>query len=255
MITMTISFFTGRAVINAFLSAFQRAKSNQISTYYFSASAVVKPEYLQEISVKYSSDNTNLEYCGDDEKDGNINVINVHDAPDMTSFCGKLFLIDPDHIKKTVIQCFNQRVRKGHNPNYQKAVMAVCYTLLEMPMWWYFVTTAVNFKELNRRRKCFDSEDVVIFTYQCCENIRPMNLIHCMFEWKLMTDEANGFYGLIDNLAFNDMNNVYYSKNGVERERKIVDIEGVKHYKTPTYWYETTDSMEYILHKGRIDNE
>ena len=251
---MTINFFTGRAVINAFLNAMER-KSNNVTPYYFTASAVVKPEYLQEVPVKYTQDKKNLEYCVDEEKDGNINVVSVHNAPEITTFCGNLFLINPEHIKKTVVRCFNERVRKGHNPNYHKAVMNVCFTLLEMPMWWYFVTTAVNFKELNRKRTHFDSEDVVVFTYQCCENYRTIDLIQDLFEPILMTDAANGYHNMIDNLAFNDMNNIYYSKDGEERERKVVEVEGVKINNTATYWYETSNSIDFILKRGSVENE
>lgn len=252
---MTINFFTGRAVINAFLNAMER-KSNNVSPYYFTASAVVKPEYLQEVPVKYTPDKKNLEYCVDEEKDGNINVVSVYNAPEITAFCGKLFLINPEHIKNTVVRCFNERVRKGYNPNYHKAVMNVCFTLLEMPMWWYFITTAVNFKELNRKRTRFDSEDVVIFTYQCCENYRTLDLIQDLFEHTLITEsgESNIFHIYVDNLAFNDMNDVYY-ENGVETKRMIIDREGVKLYSTVKYWYDTCESIDYILKRGRVDNE
>lgn len=246
---MCITFYNGSGIVGSFMYAMENMKKNHIATFHISASAFVKPEYLQDAPVNFISEERGLgipsqktlQFCVDEDKFDTIPVVDVHNAPDITAVCGKLFLNDPEHIKKTVVGCFNERVREGYNPNFEKAAMNVCYSLLEMPLWWFFITTYLQFNYSS-------PDDVIIYTYQCCEHIKTISTIRDFLEPILFNDESNGFTNMVDNLAFNDMNNVYY-ENGLEKERKVIDREGIKLNDTANYWWETSCSIDFIINE------
>lgn len=252
---MCINFYCATTIIGSFITAMENMKVNHIPCIHLSASAFVKPEYLQEAPVNFIPEEPrpfqrHIQFCVDEDKFDTIPVVDVHNAPEITSFCGKLFLNDPDHIKKTVVKCFNQRVRKGQNPDFEKAVMNVCFSLLEMPQWWFFITTYLQINYSS-------PDDFILYTYQCCENYRTLSLINQMFTDILIRNTPHGMYNMVDNLAFNDLTNTYYDyRLECERERKIVVIEGIKFYNTVDYWYDTTNSIDYILYTlGSVNNE